>query len=157
MYIVLGVIIQIVMCDAAMLRGRNDLPDMAASRDLSSTQDANKVVITNSCPSSLKLHLRYFEDKLRHVVFKDVRFNQKVQVGTNKKVTVALVAGEHDGKDLFLSKCDLGERGYIRYTDGRCYKFYYSSEFTVTCDGTEVTGGGNGIRGPTTDTGGPMC
>ena len=82
MYIVLGVIIQIVMCDAAMLRGRNDLPDMAASRDLSSTQDANKVVITNSCPSSLKLHLRYFEDKLRHVVFKDVRFNQKVQASS---------------------------------------------------------------------------
>ena len=77
--------------------------------------------------------------------------NRKVDINAERKVTVALVAVEGDGIDIFSSQCAFGIRGYMTHSDGLCYKFHYSADITVTCDDSQSsgnnTGGTRGFQG----------
>lgn len=85
---------------------------------------------------------------MEYITSERVSLNQKMYIATDKRITVALVGAERAGSnDVFMPKCKANERGYIKYSDGICYKFYYSSDIGLSCDSdTERTESG-GLRG----------
>ncbi len=69
-------------------------------------------------------------------------------IDTDKKITVALVGAELAGSnDVFMPKCYANERGYIKYSDGICYKFYYSSDIGLSCGNDIGRTENGGLRG----------
>ena len=133
---------------ATMLRSRSPQSSSGSAtqirKDASSSTihpqstSQEQIVMTNTCQDRMKVHIRFFDDKMRYTVSDDeVRLNQQVKVDTNKRVTVVMLAAETRGfdirEDLFSSRCASSERGYAKYSDGLCYKFYYSTDVNVSC------------------------
>ena len=126
-------------CNAAMLRGQH-----TDTRNLQSGNELRQLVLKNTCKDRLKFHVRYFDGELKYSTFENVRINRNVDIDTKREVTLALVALEDNGVDKFSLQCASGTRGYMKYSDGLCYKFYYSAESAVSCDDSNTGGGGGG-------------
>ena len=71
--------------------------------------------VTNTCSRKLKVHLRYYDGTLKHVVSNNVHKNQRISLSTDKRLTVSLVAAQDiNGNDVFERKCLDNTRNYMR-------------------------------------------
>ena len=114
-------------------------------------QHSHRFVMTNACMNNVRIHTRHFDGELKHTLFDTVQMNQAIELSTHthmstdsntdshtpKQITAALVALELDGKDHYAPECALGTKGYIQYSDGFCYKFYYSPDLIITCNNSD--------------------
>lgn len=137
---------------AASLRGTGSVGNIAnnVSIERNMAETAQKLVMTNVCYDKVNLHVRYFDGGLKYSQHNQVLTKQTVTIDTNKKVTVALIAADDMGKDVFSSHCAAGERGFIQYSDRRCYKYHYTSVIALSCPGydTQSTPGtSNDVQG----------
>lgn len=140
-------------CFGATPRGR------AKTRTLQSAQEGHRLIMKNSCKDNIKIHARHYDGSLKYSLFENVKINQEIQVHAKRKVTVALVAVQLKEKDTFAAECVSGAPGYMKYSDGLCYKFYYSSKLNISCD--KFPGDINGVQDEVGDTSSkgdsPMC
>lgn len=78
-----------------------------------------KIELTNSCPQSLKIHMRYFDDaKLQHCIFDNIRQMQRISIPTENNVNIVLLSAEtttkSGWKNIFEEKCQASKPNYIR-------------------------------------------
>ncbi len=76
----------------------------------------NQIKIKNTCNDNLRTHMRYYDDgTLKYSISDNVRKNQVMNLSTDKRVIVAIVAAETSGdKDVFKDKCTKHERNFLR-------------------------------------------
>lgn len=135
---------------AASLRGTDLSGKIVNSRTIerSVAQNYQKLALTNVCYNNIDLHVRYFDGGLKYSRHNQVLMNKTLSIDTNKKVTVALIAADDMGKDVFSRHCAAGERGFLQYSDGRCYKYHYTSVIALSCtDYTSSPGSSNDSEG----------
>jgi hypothetical protein len=122
---------------AASLRGTGSAGNIAntVAIERNIAENVQKLVLTNACYDNVDLHVRYFDGGLKYSRHNQVLMKQTVSIDTIKKVTVALIAADDMGRDVFSSHCAAGERGFIQYSDGRCYKYHYTPVITLSCPG----------------------
>lgn len=136
---------------AASLRGTGSTGKIgtiaAVERNIAENQ--KNLVLTNICYNNIDLHVRYFDGGLKYSRHSQVLMNQAISIDTTKKVTVALIAADDMGKDVFSSHCAAGEKGFIQYSDRRCYKYHYTSVIAMSCPDYTSTppGSSNDVEG----------
>jgi len=129
---------------SATLRGVKKMANIGATRSLHSLDTLTPprdIIITNSCPSTMTVSLKYYDGSLKHDVFDNVPSGQTITSKPTDKVTVTLVAGEVTDStsseiDIYANSCASGEQGYVKHRDGLCYKYHYgdTDAITMSCD-----------------------
>lgn len=130
-------------------RQRGDIAiNIPTHHDLRLT-DKSLLLVTNNRARQMKLHVWLFCHEREHTIFEQVFINQKFNIDTKKRIIIAPIGAEHAGiTDILMLKCSANQIGYIKYSDGICYRFYCLSNIELSCDNDSRGPESGGLRGP---------